>query len=66
MLGAWSVRCVSWGDWVDCRCFLSFVLLGDARRLELSPCNTVIAVEDVNVNVNVNNLHVHVNGCEWI
>ena len=27
-------------DWVDCRCFLSFVLLGGARHLELSPCNT--------------------------
>ena len=26
--------------WVDCRCFLSFVFLGGARRLELSPCNT--------------------------
>ena len=25
---------------VDCRCFLSFVFLGVARRLELSPCNT--------------------------
>ena len=25
-------------DCVDCRCFLSFVFLGDARRLELSPC----------------------------
>ena len=37
--GAWSVRCVGWADWVDCRCFLSFVFLGDARRLELSPCN---------------------------
>ena len=27
-------------DCVDCRCFLSFVFLGGARRLELSPCNT--------------------------
>ena len=27
-------------DWVDCRCFLSFVFLGGARRLELSPCTT--------------------------
>ena len=27
-------------DWVDCKCFLSFVFLGGARRLELSPCNT--------------------------
>ena len=26
--------------WVDCRCFPSFVFLGVARRLELSPCNT--------------------------
>ena len=25
---------------VDCRCFLSFVFLGGARRLDLSPCNT--------------------------
>ena len=24
-------------DWVDCRWFLSFVFLGGARRLELSP-----------------------------
>ena len=28
--------------WVDCRCFLSFVFLGGARRLELSPCNTPV------------------------
>ena len=35
-----SVRFVGWADWVDCRCFLSFVFLGVARRLELSPCNT--------------------------
>ena len=27
-------------DWVDCRCFLSFVFLGGARRLEISPRNT--------------------------
>ena len=27
-------------DWVDCKCLLSFVFLGGARRLELSPCNT--------------------------
>ena len=40
VLGAWSVRFVGWADWVDCRCFLSFVFLGVARRLELSPCNT--------------------------
>ena len=39
MLGAWSVRCVGWADWVDFRCFLSFVFIGDARLLELSPCN---------------------------
>ena len=38
--GSWSVRFVGWADWVDCRCFLSFVFLGVARRLELSPCNT--------------------------
>ena len=41
VLGAWSVRFVGWADWVDCRGFLSFVFLGVARRLELSPCNTV-------------------------
>ena len=40
VLGAWSVRFVGWADWVDCRCFFSFVFLGVARRLELSPCNT--------------------------
>ena len=40
VLGAWSVRFVGWADWVDCRCFLSFVFLGVARRLEISPCNT--------------------------
>ena len=34
------MRFVGWADWVDYRCFLSFVFLGDARRLELSPCNT--------------------------
>ena len=26
--------------WVGCRCVLSFVILGGARRLELSPFNT--------------------------
>ena len=36
-----TVRFVGWADWVDCRCFLSFVFLGVARRLELSPCNTM-------------------------
>ena len=40
VLGAWSVRFVGWADWVDCRCFLCFVFLGVARRLEISPCNT--------------------------
>ena len=44
VLAAWSVRFVGWAGWVlagwvDCRCFLSFVFLGVARRLELSPCN---------------------------
>ena len=34
------MRFVGWADWVDCRCFLFFVFLGVARRLELSPCNT--------------------------
>ena len=43
VLGACSVRFVGWADWVVCRCFLSFVFLGVARRLELSPCNTEIA-----------------------
>ena len=28
-------------DWVDYRCFLYFVFLGGARRLELPPCNTL-------------------------
>ena len=42
VIGAWSVRCVGWADWVDCSCFLSFVFLGDARRLEHSPCNTFL------------------------
>ena len=41
VLGALSVRFVGWADWVDCRGFLSFVFLGVARRLELSPCNTI-------------------------
>ena len=40
VLGAWSVRFVGWADWIDCRCFLSFVFLGVARCLELSQCNT--------------------------
>ena len=40
VLGASSVRFAGWADWVDCRCFLSSVFLGVARRLELSPCNT--------------------------
>ena len=37
VLGAWSVRFVGWADWVGCMCFLSFVFLGVARRLELIP-----------------------------
>ena len=28
--------------WADCRCFLSLVFLGGAKRLELSPCDTHI------------------------
>ena len=40
VLRAWSVRFVGWADWVDCRCSLSFVFLGVARRLEISPCKT--------------------------
>ena len=32
-----------WADGVDCMCFLSFVFLCVARRLELSPCNTYMA-----------------------
>ena len=43
VLGALSVRFVGWADWVDCRRFLSLVVLGVARRLELSPCNTMLA-----------------------
>ena len=39
VLGALSLMCVGWADRVDCRCFLSFVFLGTARCLELSPCN---------------------------
>ena len=37
------MRFVGWAEWVDCRCFLSFVFLGDARRLELSPCNNTVS-----------------------
>ena len=40
---AWCLVCeVRWltVDWVDCRCLLSFVFLGGAGRLELSPCKT--------------------------
>ena len=45
VLGPWSVRFVGWANWVDCRCFLFFlVFLGVARRLELSPCNTSVRV----------------------
>ena len=32
-------------DCVDCRYFLSFVFLGGARRLELSPCSTITAIK---------------------
>ena len=42
---AWCLVCArfaGWADWVHCRCFLSFVFLGDARRLDLSPCNTML------------------------
>ena len=46
--------------WVDCRCFLSFVFLGGARRLELSPCNTVCAA----INDDVSLMPCHgVRGC---
>ena len=51
VLGAWSVRFVGWADWVDCRCFLSFVFLGVARRLELSPCNTAKSTHSCNTRV---------------
>ena len=40
--GAWCLVCEVCRltiDWVDCTCFLSFVFLGGARRLELSPCS---------------------------
>ena len=36
--------CRSTVDCIDCRCFLSFVFLCGARRLELSPCNTASCV----------------------
>ena len=32
-------------DWVDCRCFLSFVFLGGGGLSELSPCDTEKATE---------------------
>ena len=47
---AWCLVCElcrSTVNWVDCRCFLSFVFLGGARRLELSPCNTKLWVVQV-------------------
>ena len=47
MVGAWSVRCVGWVDWVNCRCLLSFVFLGSARRLELSPCNKIAGMDSL-------------------
>ena len=37
VLGAWSVTCVSRVDWVDCRCFLSFVFLGVWSFLHVTP-----------------------------
>ena len=55
VLGAWSVRCVGRADWVDCRCFLSFVFLGDARRLELSPCDTT--------RTHLQKMHAHLHTC---
>ena len=43
---AWCLVCEVCRLTVDCvtacRCFLSFVFLGGARRLELSPCNTIL------------------------
>jgi len=39
---AWSLVCEvcrMTAGWVDCRCFLSFVFVGGAMRLGLSPCN---------------------------
>ena len=30
--------------WVDYRCSLSFLFLGGARRLELSPCNNIVCL----------------------
>ena len=38
-------------DWVDCRCLLSFVSLGGARRLELSPCSTRVHARASHKNV---------------
>ena len=37
-----AVTFVGWANWVDFRCFLSFVFLGVARRLELSQCSTAV------------------------
>ena len=37
--------CLLTAVWVDCRCVLSFVFLGGARRMELSPCNTEMTEE---------------------
>ena len=46
LLGAWSVRFVGWADWVDCRCFLSFVFLGVARRLELLRITQLVVTKE--------------------
>ena len=35
--------------WADCRCFLSLVFLGGARRLGLSPCNSVLCARCIAV-----------------
>ena len=44
-------------DWVDCGCFLSFVFLGGARRLELSPCHTLAVSKLTDGNVNPGHMH---------
>ena len=60
------MRCVGWADWVNCRCFLSFVFLGDARCLVLSPCNTLLTGEYIllcvsmfTVNLQFKEVHIH-------
>ena len=44
---AWVWRDARFLSFFLCRCFLSFVFLGDARRFELSPCNTQRSESDL-------------------